>query len=109
MTSTLTAEQHAVVVAYYHAAENLERALNGSEQSGPPELYGTRIHTDHIRHCFDYLRRSAMCASDTNLEVIDHLNHTTNGWGQEKKCRDYSKVYDFAVRWANSTDTGIVT
>ena len=48
-----------------------------------------------------------MCAADTNLEVVDHVTRTTNGWGREKKCRDYAKVVEFAERWANSTDRGI--
>ena len=49
-----------------------------------------------------------MCAADTNLEVVDRVNHTTNGWGQEKKCRDYNAVMQYATLWANTTDTGIV-
>lgn len=82
--------------------------FNGGDVNEPQELYGARIESDHIRHCFDYLRRSVMCAADTNLEVVSRENHTTNGWGQEKICRDYKSVVEYAELWANSTDTGIV-
>lgn len=100
--------QHAILVAYYVAQSNYQALLNGSLTS-EPELFGARIETPHIRHCFDYLRRGIMCASDTNLEVVSYDNHTTNGWGQDKKCQDYGEVFEFAERWANSSDTGIVT
>lgn len=63
----------------------------------------------HIRHCFDYLRQALMCAADTNMEVLDPETHTTSGWGQGKQCRDYDEVVMWAEKWANSTDTGIVT
>lgn len=62
----------------------------------------------HIRHCFDYLRQALMCAADTNMEVLDPETHTTSGWGQGKRCRDYDEVVMWAEKWANSTDTGIV-
>lgn len=68
--------------------------------------HGTRVDPPHIVHCFDYLRQSLMCAADTNLEVLDK-NRKTNGWGREKKCRDYWSVVEFAERYADSVDQGI--
>lgn len=50
-----------------------------------------------------------MCAADTNLEVVGRKTHTTNGWGQEKTCRDYEGVRGFAERWKNSSDVGILS
>jgi hypothetical protein len=82
--------------------------VSGQELNDAPELFGARIDTNHIRHCFDYLRQAIICAADTNLEVVDHVKHTTNGWGQEKQCRDWDSVVRYAKLWANSTDTGIV-
>ncbi|MCJ1446042.1 MAG: hypothetical protein MMC23_006547 [Stictis urceolatum] len=92
---------HSALAAYYDALENSNSSVS---ENGPQ---GTRITPTHVSHCFDYLRRSIMCAADTNLEVVDHVTRTTNGWGREKKCRDYAKVVEFAERWANSTDRGI--
>lgn len=95
-------------MAYYASTDNLAHVLAGEDIDEAPELYGAQINTNHIRHCFDYLRRSIMCAADTNLEVVDRVNHTTNGWGQEKTCRDYGEVVAYARLWANTSDTGIV-
>ncbi|CAG8977582.1 hypothetical protein HYALB_00008358 [Hymenoscyphus albidus] len=100
---------HAILMAYYATEENLGRVLEGKGVNPDPQLYGTRIHTHHIRHCFDYLRRAIMCAADTNLEVIDPTNHTTDGWGQAKKCRNFTLVREYAERWAPNEDTGIIT
>ena len=86
--------------------------LNTSSTEPPLEYdeeTGARIAMPHVRHCFDYLRRGLMCSVDTNLEVLDHETHQTNGWGQPKICRDYDGVFNFAERYANSSDTGIIT
>ncbi|RAL65747.1 hypothetical protein DID88_005413 [Monilinia fructigena] len=83
---------HTILNAYYAAQEELDI-----------------IRAGYVRHCFDYVRRGIMCAADTNLEVVNPANHTTNGWGQKKICRDYGAVIEYATRWANSTDKGIVT
>ncbi|KAI1465030.1 uncharacterized protein F4812DRAFT_128443 [Daldinia caldariorum] len=99
---------HAIVVAYYEALESPPL----TNLSSIPEFENstsTRIAPFHIRHCFDYIRQALMCAADTNLEVLDHETHLTNGWGQPKQCRDYEHVFTWAERYANSSDTGIVT
>ena len=96
-------------MAYWSAKEDSDALRAGKVPGDGPRLYGTRIEVSHIQHCFDYIRQALMCASDTNLEVVDHENHTTNGWGQDKHCRDYGEVFAFAEKWANSSDSGIVT
>ncbi|KAI8950687.1 hypothetical protein F4801DRAFT_548033 [Xylaria longipes] len=96
---------HAVIVAYYDA---LERPPT-SDVPDFDNMTSTRIAPFHIRHCFDYLRQAIMCAADTNLEVLNQETHLTNGWGQPKLCRDYEQIFAWAERFANSSDTGIVT
>ncbi|KAF1969963.1 hypothetical protein BU23DRAFT_475151, partial [Bimuria novae-zelandiae CBS 107.79] len=98
---------HAVVVAYYDALASPPMEMADVPDFDSPT--GTRTAPFHVRHCFDYLRQTIMCHADTNLEVLDPVNHTTNGWNQDKVCRNYEMVNAFAERWANSTDTGIVT
>ncbi|OKL61820.1 hypothetical protein UA08_03024 [Talaromyces atroroseus] len=68
----------------------------------------TSIDDGHLRHCFDYLRQALMCAADTNLEHVNRETRITTGWGSDKLCRDYGQVVDWAVQWANSSDTGIM-
>ncbi|KAL4745084.1 hypothetical protein BDW72DRAFT_208495 [Aspergillus terricola var. indicus] len=103
------ADLHAILVSYHSAldAANLQRNIT------PPDYFlnqtGTRMAPSHIQHCFDYIRQTIMCAADTNLEVLDHKTHKTSGWGQPRICRDYESVFNWAEKWANSTDTGLIT
>ncbi|KAK0621568.1 hypothetical protein B0T17DRAFT_617998 [Bombardia bombarda] len=98
---------HAVVIAYWTALES--PALNVTEVPDWETSTATRIAPFHVRHCFDYIRQALMCAADTNLEVVDEETHLTNGWGQPKQCRDYDGILEFAERYRDSNDTGIVT
>ncbi|KAI1409258.1 hypothetical protein F5Y13DRAFT_193498 [Hypoxylon sp. FL1857] len=99
---------HAIVVAYYDALMSPPLA-NLTDIPDFDNSTATRIAPFHIRHCFDYIRQALMCAADTSLEVLDQETHLTNGWGQPKQCRNYEQVFAWAERYANSTDTGIVT
>ena len=99
--------KHAVVIAYYDALESPGIA-NVADIQDKDQPTGTRIAVPHIRHCFDYLRQALMCSADTNLETVDHQTHLTNGWGQPKQCRDYEEIFNFAKKYANSTDEGII-
>ncbi|KAK2598907.1 hypothetical protein QQS21_005649 [Conoideocrella luteorostrata] len=99
---------HAIVVAYYKALESQPP----NNLTGVPDLdnnTNTRIAPSHVRHCFDYIRQALICAADTNLEVLDRDTHLTNGWGQPKQCRSYADVFSWAEKYANSSDTGILT
>jgi hypothetical protein len=103
----LTVIKHAIVVAYYNALDSPRIEIGDVPEFDSPTR--TRTAPFHVRHYFDYLRQTIMCHADTNLEVLDPVNHTTNGWNQDKVCRNYEIINAFAQRWANSTDTGIVT
>ncbi|KAL4887399.1 hypothetical protein BJY04DRAFT_212436 [Aspergillus karnatakaensis] len=46
----------------------------------------------HMRHCFDYLRQSLMCASDSTFEPVDPKLGGVTGWGTERVCRDYAEL-----------------
>jgi len=106
---------HALLLSHYALeaevrtlkAGNASSGREGSEGGFSFEFLGREIDTYHSQHCFDYLRRSIMCAADTNLEVVDAETLVVNGWGQTKICRDYDAVLRFAERWRNSNDTGI--
>ncbi|KAI0480019.1 hypothetical protein F4859DRAFT_513513 [Xylaria cf. heliscus] len=50
----------------------------------------------HMRHCFDYLRQSLLCAADVTLEQVDAVLGGVTGWGDPRVCRNYSEV----VGWA---------
>ncbi|GJE91772.1 hypothetical protein PsYK624_079230 [Phanerochaete sordida] len=76
-------------VALYHElhcvhvlANALARTMGADEPRG------------HIAHCFDYLRRTFLCAADTALEPGDFLarDYARHPVGVTRACRDWSAV-----------------
>ncbi|PYH81984.1 hypothetical protein BO82DRAFT_374365 [Aspergillus uvarum CBS 121591] len=50
----------------------------------------------HMRHGFDYQRQSLMCAADATLESVDARLSGVTGWGNERVCRDYAALMEWA-------------
>jgi hypothetical protein len=67
-------------------------------------------HVDerHIRHCFDYLRQSFMCAADTTLESVDPLLGGVTGWDAQTSCRDYNQLFEWAENYRASNEKGFM-
>ena len=60
----------------------------------------------HIRHCFDYLRQSLMCAADSSLEPrVPSLGGAT-GWGFPRRCHDYDELKEWTTKWRANDNTG---
>lgn len=53
---------------------------------------------DHVDHCFDYLRQSIMCSSDTTLEWIMKDGREVDGWGVTHVCRNFKELFDWTER-----------
>ncbi|KAH8817349.1 hypothetical protein F5884DRAFT_874354 [Xylogone sp. PMI_703] len=64
------------------------------------------IVTEHVEHCFDYLRQTIMCYSDTTLEPFLESDGRTlksegsSGWGAVHMCRNFDKF----ASWAKEND-----
>jgi hypothetical protein len=50
-----------------------------------------------MRHCFDYLRQSLMCAADATLEPVDPARGGVTGWHNPRVCRDYNALAAWAA------------
>ena len=65
------------------------------------------IDPAHLPHCFDYLRQSIMCASDTTMEWVaaPPNDKGSTGWGYQHTCRDYFAIRQWALdnKWGTST------
>ena len=68
--------------------------------------HNKRPDPHHLRHCFDYLRQSLMCAADTNLEPVDVGLGGVTGWSFRRTCRDFGAVKEWAEEWG-SWDEGL--
>lgn len=54
----------------------------------------------HVGHCFDYLRQSLQCASDSSLEPVTERVVGNPNWGFQRQCRDYEGLKRWAEKWA---------
>lgn len=54
----------------------------------------------HVGHCFDYLRQSLQCASDSNLEPVVGRVVGNPDWGFVRQCRDFDGLKEWAEEWA---------
>ncbi|KAF2846249.1 hypothetical protein T440DRAFT_406254 [Plenodomus tracheiphilus IPT5] len=72
------------------------------------------LESDHLAHCFDYLRQSLMCAADSNLEEgvpngegegWEGVDIT--GWGVQRVCRDFMGVRDWVEEWRGDERGGV--
>ncbi|CAG9998311.1 unnamed protein product [Clonostachys byssicola] len=75
----------------------MEEARDASPgpQAGVPDGEGPDIFS-HVRHCFDYLRQSLICAGDTTLEPVDPKLGGVTGWGNLRVCRDFDEIKAWA-------------
>ncbi|EFR05193.1 hypothetical protein MGYG_08207 [Nannizzia gypsea CBS 118893] len=82
--------------SYYGALQSRRRGeAHHHDYSGP-----------HMRHCFDYLRQGLMCAADSTLEPVDTRLGGVTGWGDERVCRDYAALKDWAEKRRVSNSKG---
>ncbi|EKM49610.1 uncharacterized protein PHACADRAFT_265157 [Phanerochaete carnosa HHB-10118-sp] len=81
-------EQRKLQVAMYHQLHCVHVFVNALSGTGNRERFG------HISHCFDYLRRTFLCAADTTLEPYDFLEREFDKHpvGITRQCRDWSVV-----------------
>ncbi|PHH90571.1 hypothetical protein CDD83_3258 [Cordyceps sp. RAO-2017] len=98
---------HGIRFAFYSLNDRIATLNHSASSSSPHEALHAHTGVDHIRHCFDYLRQALMCAADTNLEPINLETRAVNGWGVERKCRDYEAIKDWAEKWAEGNATAI--
>lgn len=67
--------------------------------------HNSRPDPHHLRHCFDYLRQSLICAADTNLEPVNFELGGVTGWQFNRTCRDFEGIKKWAEvnrKWDDS-------
>lgn len=58
---------------------------------------------DHVTHCLHTLREDVVCSADDTPRYAGHLHAQANatsfvtGIGQNRMCRDWSKLVDFSL------------
>jgi hypothetical protein len=67
---------------------------------------GHDLSTDHMQHCFDLLRQSLMCNSDTTLQPYSQKFGGVIPWGYPRICKDYAQIKEFAEEYRTTDREG---
>jgi hypothetical protein len=65
-------------------------------------------NTDHLNHCWDYLRQTIMCNADVTLEWHKYNEEVGTGWGYQHQCKDWEAIVSWTERYRDSNDWGIL-
>lgn len=93
LKSSKPGSQNMLRVGYYAA---LGGTISEMEQIHD---HNKRPDPNHLRHCFDYLRQSLVCAADSNLESVDFELGGVTGWSFQRTCRNFDHIKDWAEQW----------
>jgi len=79
-----------------HCVDSLFRSLTGHYAES---RWSEREINGHVQHCLNYLRQSFLCAADGTKEPDPiaekiHMDGRLGMKSYDRKCRDWSKVYD---------------
>lgn len=82
-----------------HCLKKLQIALVGLQNNATHR----RISSEHVEHCFTYLRQGIMCSGDTTLEgPDDHAVPAIRGYGIAHSCRSWETILDWqAARYVS--------
>jgi len=83
-------------ISMFHELHCLRLTRIALESAPKPSLI------NHSFHCLNYLRQSALCASDTTLEPGDFMQRdfTLDRIGATHVCRDWDAIYqDMRINW----------
>lgn len=81
-----------------HCLHSLQREFNNMMVERPTLEELGEDHLVHVYHCFDYVRRALMCASDTTLEgqSSGSTRPATKGEGAFHVCRKFDVIRAYA-------------
>ncbi|KAI0546957.1 hypothetical protein F4679DRAFT_555928 [Xylaria curta] len=82
--------------AYYSQSIELEAFDFGKNRS------------HHASHCFDYLKQTITCASDSTVEPKEDDPNSFLGSGFPRQCRDFEAVKDYVEKWRVFNATGFL-
>ncbi|KAJ5116614.1 hypothetical protein N7456_000962 [Penicillium angulare] len=96
------------VIGAFHQLHCLYIVRRAYYDNEPSDLHHSRrsdfdVGVDrhpHVGHCFDYLRQSLQCASDSHLEPVGERVVGNPSWGFDRQCRDFEGLKAWAEEWA---------
>ncbi|KAK1639169.1 hypothetical protein BDP81DRAFT_480078 [Colletotrichum phormii] len=90
--------------AYYELIDRLNK-----NEAGKRELpTDPGWNSEHLNHCWDYLRQTIMCNADVTLEWRKYNEQVGTGWGYQHQCKDWDAIVAWAEKYRYSNNWGIL-
>ena len=85
--------------SYYSLLAGIDHEIiHGGHEIDPESRH--RIHSEHVGHCFDYIRQALMCNADTTVEPAtverNGVRKQVDGWGVvHEGCVDWESLWEW--------------
>ncbi|KAK1473430.1 hypothetical protein CABS01_04092 [Colletotrichum abscissum] len=90
--------------AYYELIDRLNKN-EGAKRELPTD---PGWNSEHLNHCWDYLRQTIMCNADVTLEWRKYNEQVGTGWGYQHQCKDWDAIIAWAEKYRYSNNWGIL-
>ncbi|KXH48924.1 hypothetical protein CSIM01_08583 [Colletotrichum simmondsii] len=90
--------------AYYELIDRLNKN-EGAKRELPTD---PGWNSEHLNHCWDYLRQTIMCNADVTLEWRKYNEQVGTGWGYQHECKDWDAIITWAEKYRYSNNWGIL-
>lgn len=75
--------------SFFAATQHRKPNISAEKHLDGPQLH--QAHSEHVLHCFDYLRQSIMCCGDLSLEWAVPDRITVDGWNIPHRCQSFDE------------------
>lgn len=96
--------------AYYGLLDRLHDRDGGETEERTKRALPTDPgwNSEHLNHCWDYLRQTIMCNADVTLEWRKYGEPVGTGWGYQHQCKDWDAIIAWAEKYRYSNNWGIL-
>ncbi|KAF1922665.1 uncharacterized protein M421DRAFT_426681 [Didymella exigua CBS 183.55] len=95
--------------AYYGLLDQIKGEGEGAKKPGKREKpTDPGWDSEHLNHCWDYLRQTIMCNADVTLEWRRYNEQVGTGWGYQHQCKDWDAIIAWAEQYRYSNNWGIL-
>ncbi|KXH44577.1 hypothetical protein CNYM01_09538 [Colletotrichum nymphaeae SA-01] len=96
--------RYSTMDAYYELIDRLNKN-EGTKRELPTD---PGWNSEHLNHCWDYLRQTIMCNADVTLEWRKYNEQVGTGWGYQHQCKDWDAIIAWAEKYRYSNNWGIL-
>ncbi|OLN86895.1 hypothetical protein CCHL11_04539 [Colletotrichum chlorophyti] len=96
---------YSTMESYYDLLDRMKKGDKAGKRELPKD---PGWNSEHLNHCWDYLRQTIMCSADVTLEWKKYNEPVGTGWGYQHQCKDWDAIIAWAEKNRFTNDWGIL-